>query len=121
MRYLTLLYPPAWRARYESELRALVDEQGANPRLAIDLVRGAIDAWLTGPRWGRAALVFWGAILAFVATTGVYFAAKRVFAPSGDIETAFELLYWALYIVFVGWLTRQRGVTCDLTRFRRTR
>ena len=121
MKWLTLLYPPAWRARYESELRALIADQGNSARLALDLIRGAVDAWLTGPRWGRRALTFWGAALAFVATTALWSIARRALAPMPDLESAFETLYWIVYIGFVTWLSQQHGVACDLTRFGRGR
>lgn len=119
MKWLTLLYPPAWRGRYEAELRELIDEQGPSLALGVDLVRGAIDAWLTGPRWGRGALMFWGAVLAYIVTTAVWEFAKRGLGVSGAADTLVQILFWILYILFVNWLIGRRGTTCDLTRFRR--
>ncbi len=40
------LYPPAWRARYGDEVGALLDVRGSGFADAIDLARGAADAWL---------------------------------------------------------------------------
>ncbi len=40
------LYPQAWRARYEQEMRALLAERGTGPRAVLDLLRGAADAHL---------------------------------------------------------------------------
>lgn len=119
MKWLVKLYPPLWRRRYESELLALLDEERASLGLGLDLVHGALDAWLTGPRLARPALVFWGAVLAYAVTTGVWVFAKRALGVNDELDTLLQVLYWLLYILFVDWLFRQRGVTCDLTRFRR--
>jgi hypothetical protein len=43
------LYPGRWRARYEGEVRALLNERPARGRDALDLARGALDAWLHPP------------------------------------------------------------------------
>jgi hypothetical protein len=40
------LYPSRWRARYEAEVRALLDDRPPRRRDAFDLARGALDAWL---------------------------------------------------------------------------
>ena len=44
---LLRLYPPAWRARYGEEFAATVEDVGLRPQLVIDIVSGAIDAWLS--------------------------------------------------------------------------
>lgn len=46
MTWLLALYPPNWRRRYGDELRALVGAQPFSLHAAIDLIAGAIDAWL---------------------------------------------------------------------------
>jgi len=46
MTWLLALYPPRWRRRYGDELRALVGSQPFSLHSAIDLIAGAIDAWL---------------------------------------------------------------------------
>jgi hypothetical protein len=46
MTWLLALYPPRWRRRYGGELRALIGSQPFSLHAAIDLVAGAIDAWL---------------------------------------------------------------------------
>lgn len=46
MTWLIRLYPPAWRRRYGRELAELLATQPASFRTAIDLVAGAVDAWL---------------------------------------------------------------------------
>jgi hypothetical protein len=44
--WLIRLYPPAWRRRYGPELAALLAAQPGSFRTAVDLVAGAVDAWL---------------------------------------------------------------------------
>ncbi len=46
MTWLLALYPPRWRRRYGDELRALIDSQPFSFQAVIDLIAGAIDAWL---------------------------------------------------------------------------
>lgn len=46
MSLLLKLYPAAWRARYGDEMTALLEARRMTPRDGVDLVRGAIDAWL---------------------------------------------------------------------------
>ena len=46
MTWLIRLYPPAWRRRYGHELAEVLARQPASLRTAIDLVAGAVDAWL---------------------------------------------------------------------------
>jgi hypothetical protein len=46
MTWLIRLYPPSWRRRYGPELAALLAAQPASARTAVDLVAGAVDAWL---------------------------------------------------------------------------
>ena len=46
MTWLLALYPPRWRRRYGDELRALVGSQPFSLHASVDLIAGAIDAWL---------------------------------------------------------------------------
>ena len=46
MTWLLALYPPRWRRRYGDELRALLASQRFSLHAAVDLMAGAIDAWL---------------------------------------------------------------------------
>jgi hypothetical protein len=46
MTWLVRLYPPAWRRRYGRELADLIATQPASYGLAMDLIAGAVDAWL---------------------------------------------------------------------------
>jgi hypothetical protein len=49
-RWLVLLYPPSWRARYGEEFRALLDDTGAGLRQIADVVPAAAAAWIRPPR-----------------------------------------------------------------------
>jgi len=44
------LYPPAWRARYDDEVRALLEDSSAGPRSAASLAWYALPAWACPPR-----------------------------------------------------------------------
>jgi hypothetical protein len=44
------LYPTAWRRRYGDELAAMLEEVDITLRDRVDLVRGALDAYLHPPR-----------------------------------------------------------------------
>ena len=44
------LYPPAWRARYGDEVRALLEDSGGDPRAAASLAWHAVPAWAWPPR-----------------------------------------------------------------------
>lgn len=44
---LLRLYPAAWRARYGEEFLETVGDVGLHPQLVIDMVSGAVDAWLS--------------------------------------------------------------------------
>lgn len=59
---LLRLYPASWRARYETEVLALLEEAGMSRRARVDLMRGALDAWLQATMWlaAPAALVCGG-------------------------------------------------------------
>lgn len=46
MRFLIRLYPAAWRARYEDEFLALLEERPISPFDALDILLGALDARL---------------------------------------------------------------------------
>jgi hypothetical protein len=43
------LYPTAWRRRYADEMLATLEQRHVRARDRLDLVRGALDAWLHEP------------------------------------------------------------------------
>jgi hypothetical protein len=49
MKRLLLLYPRAWRERYQAEMEAVLDGMPFDPRAALDLVACAADAHLRPP------------------------------------------------------------------------
>jgi hypothetical protein len=56
-RWLLRLYPRSWRARYEDEVAAILDQHGCTVRTLVDLAAGALDARLLLPRFAREELV----------------------------------------------------------------
>jgi hypothetical protein len=46
MTWLLKLYPPRWRRRYGDEFRALVGTRRLSVGDSIDVISGAIDAWI---------------------------------------------------------------------------
>lgn len=44
---LLRLYPRAWRERYGHEFLAMVESESLHPTHAADIIRGALDAWLS--------------------------------------------------------------------------
>jgi hypothetical protein len=65
------LYPPAWRARYGAEVRALLDDSGGGARAAASLVWHAAPAWAWSPRHLRDGS---GRMRSSLATTGIAWA-----------------------------------------------
>lgn len=55
MTWFIRLYPPAWRRRYGRELAELISSRPASFGMAVDLVAGAVDAWLN-PQSSTAAM-----------------------------------------------------------------
>lgn len=46
LRRMLCLYPCAWRARYEDEMRAVLEQRPATIAAGVDLLLGALDAHL---------------------------------------------------------------------------
>jgi hypothetical protein len=60
---LLRLYPGTWRARYEAEVLALLEQADLGLSGRLDLARGAIDAWLhAGSRLPAAAAILSGGL-----------------------------------------------------------
>lgn len=51
------LYPRTWRDRYGDEMAALIEARRLRRRDRIDLVRGALDAWLHPPEPSRVPVI----------------------------------------------------------------
>jgi ATP-dependent Clp protease ATP-binding subunit ClpC len=56
VRWLVALYPRGWRRRYGAELATLLDGQRFEPRAALDVLRGALDAHLHPELWRSTAV-----------------------------------------------------------------
>src|ERR1700722_11758928 len=65
------LYPPAWRARYGAEVRALLDDSGGGARAAASLAWHAAPAWAWPPRHLQDGS---GRMRSSLATTGIAWA-----------------------------------------------
>lgn len=124
MKWLVRLYPPAWRRRYEAEFLAVLEARELGPSVALDVMRGAADAWVRGPRGDLGLTGIGLALVAYALASWLLAIARRAWVdPVGDpLETAYQVLYWGASIVFVSWLAA-RPTRCDLSnlisRFRR--
>lgn len=117
MKLLLKLYPPAWRLRYEAELAALLEEQRLGTRGALDLIRGAADAWIIGPRGPLGGLMVWLAMLVFVLASLATSVVQHVLATQAEpTDTLFMFIYWILFIVFTTVVSDQPAARCDLSR-----
>jgi len=116
MRWLVRLYPPAWRHRYEREFLAVLESRGVTPSVAFDVVRGAADAWLRGPRGSFGLAGIGLALAAYALVSWLLAIARRAWVDpvGGPIETAYQALYWAASIVFMTWLAARPSARCDL-------
>lgn len=104
------LYPPAWRARYGGEVRALLDDSGAGVRAAASLAWHAVPAWAWPPRHlhdrsgrMRASLATVLAAWALLAGLAVVFVQLAQAQPSAQVQTLarYQIIQWS-YLVFDG-------------------
>ena len=78
---LIATYPPCFRARYEAELHALVDDAGVTGRTIVDLVAASARAWLTPTFSGSTTEASRRRLQATVATTWVACCAGSITVP----------------------------------------
>ena len=124
MIWLVRLYPKRWRARYGDELEQLVrDLQPAGPRLALDLVRGAVGMHVLGVFRGVAMnTVRRRSMLRTLAIAGVVWLgisveillSNVVFPSKTDDDTipvlvSYACLFAALFLV--GFVTARAGAS----------
>ena len=97
-RHLLQLYPRAWRERYGEEFVNTVGAQPLNAQQTIDIVGGAIDAWITfksattrlhTPGGGAVMTQQWKAICA---TSGVRYTKRDALISAGIMIAASLLL-----------------------------
>jgi hypothetical protein len=107
MKWLLKLYPPAWRQRYEAEMAALLEEERAGTRTVVDLIRGATDAWIIGPRGPFGGLEMWLAAIAYGSTFLVMAVVRRIAPTDWPWDTISQVVFWSLFIVLTSWSTRK--------------
>ncbi len=117
MKWLVRLYPPAWRERYEDEFLAVLEERRITPSVVLDICRGAVDAWLRGPRSALGLVGIGLALAAYALTSWVLAATRRAWVgpADGPLETVYQSLYWFVSILFMTWLASRPSLRCDLT------
>jgi len=121
MTWFLRLYPARWRARYGDELEQLLrDVRGSRPRtaLAVDLVRGALDAhvqqrfdmqtadWRATGRGALIAGIVWLALSAEIFLTNVVFPAKTD-DDAIPVVVSYLCVFVALFLV--GLLAARNG------------
>ena len=116
MRWLVRLYPPAWRARYEAEFLAVLEARGLGRSVVLDVARGAVDAWLRGPRGDLGAAGIALALLAYAIVSWLMTMARHTWidALGEPVETAYQALFWGASIVFMTWLAARPNLRCDV-------
>jgi hypothetical protein len=106
------LYPPAWRARYGDEVRALLEDTGGGPRAAASLAWRAVPAWAWPPRHlhdgagrTRSSLATTGIAWALLAGLGAVFVQLAQAQPSSQGPTLAQhpVVQWS-YWTFDGCL-----------------
>ena len=115
------LYPRRWRARYEDEMLAVLEEHGVSLRTRINLLRGALDAHLTmrrNPMVGNRRPTFlWIVGLALIPTTIMVakfltfmfgLAGHNTIQALGDSGFVIGVVAWAAVCSWSG--VRTRGV-----------
>jgi hypothetical protein len=119
MSFLLRLYPKAWRERYGAELADLLARERLTPRLALDLLTGALDAQLHPQLVARTAGKAAGSSGGATVIGGFSFRCASTAGTAGTGMTTREALRSAL--LFVGstlvlavgyvWLKRTLGPT----------
>ena len=106
------LYPPAWRARYGDEVRALLDDSGGGTRAAASLAWHAAPAWAWPPRHlqdgsgrMRSSLATTGIALALLAGLGAVFVqlTQAQGSTQGTTLAQYPVIQWS-YWAFDGCL-----------------
>jgi hypothetical protein len=117
VKWLVRLYPPAWRRRYEDEFLAVLETRGVDPSVALDIARGALDAWVRGPRGDLGFVGIALALVVYAIASWVLAATRRAWVgpADGPLETIYQSLYWFFSILFMTWLAARPNMRCDLT------
>jgi hypothetical protein len=113
-RWLLRLYPKEWRARYEDEVAAVLDQHGCTPRTFVDLVLGAIDARLILPHLTEENLVAVN-LPSYPGTNRARPGAAVLTVAVAALSAAFFLLL--AYTVFVGFPSITQTGDANLQRW----
>lgn len=109
--WIVRLYPPAWRERYEEEMRALLELHTITLFTVIDLFFGALHAWLdphyhrTNPRILRLRIHSAGALLSV--SLGIFFFAAMGWIQVSDINTPQQVWKYNAQAKAMGWIQVQ--------------
>jgi len=102
------LYPPSWRARYEDEVVALLDESGGGLAAVASIAWRAMPAWIWPPRHlhdrparMRASLAT--ALMAWSMLTGLGLVFAQLTQFQGYLVPGHPVVRWA-YVIFDGGL-----------------
>ena len=98
------LYPPAWRARYADEVRALLDESGGGPRAVASIAWRALPAWVRPPehlfdRPARMRSSLATALVAATMLTGLGLVFAQLTRAQGYRPAGHPIVGWS-YVVF---------------------
>jgi hypothetical protein len=98
------LYPPAWRARYGDEVRALLAESGGGPRAAASLAWRAMPAWIFPPghlydRSARVRASLATVLVAWSMLAGLGLVFAQLVQFQGYRPPGHPIVHWA-YLVF---------------------
>ena len=98
-----ILYPAAWRARYGEEVRALIDDSGADLRTIVGLAWQAIPAWVCPaqhlhdrPARMRASLAV--VLIAWTALTGLALVFEQLTQAQGLSPSGHPIIQWSYWI-----------------------
>jgi hypothetical protein len=98
-----ILYPAAWRARYGEEVRALIDDSGADLRTIVGLAWQAIPAWVCPaqhlhdrPARMRASLAV--VLIAWTALTGLALVFEQLTQAQGLSPAGHPIIQWSYWI-----------------------
>ena len=98
------LYPPAWRARYADEVRALLDESGGGARAIASIAWRALPAWVRPPehlfdRPARMRSSLATALVAAAMLTGLGLVFAQLTQAQGYRPAGHPVVGWS-YVVF---------------------
>jgi hypothetical protein len=102
------LYPATWRARYEDEVRALLEDSGADLRTVASLVGRAVTAWAWPPRHlydrpARMRASLGTVLVAWTAAVGLALTFAQLTQAQGVKPPGHPVIGW-LYWIFDGTL-----------------